>query len=426
MNAEDALQTWSAPCVLAKFESSIKYREDLLSLACRLPDVASRIILCPLFSQRLLQQLDHSPALDTLMLMCKRAIAQQQQQRKMKLVQDSRRMGGNQEESVAVDIVTFAAEITKGLLEHSVLRLDDALAPCVTLLQQGAIATLKTRLKEKVCRFSSLSAGKGKNFSPTSPRRIVSLFTQKKAVQSYRKPLNISQTCTVPSSMAVSKRIVQDVSDKERRQLLNQLDEVHPVLQVCSRAVIKRQLKSERSLERNTSLLATKGTTLVPSWKRRRSDDTIQPFVSGEKGGDGEKLAQESDATHCQDIPNATWVTEGELVLIKGRLVHVKKDERSVVSDSKNTNSRHVKMGATAKASSESSSQTDTNTKKSIAKPSRKVGQEVPRQGRQANTSQAVPLMSKEELMEMIQNLDISVRLRQTLLIGLGVTQTSQ
>ncbi|CBH16261.1 hypothetical protein, conserved [Trypanosoma brucei gambiense DAL972] len=423
MSAEDALVPWSVSYIFKNIESDADYRNKLLAMADRLPDVASRTILCPLFSRRLIQQTERSSALHILSSMCRLAIAQQR-----RYDAEIRGESGNCEKEgkvvTAVDEVTFAAQIVGSFINTSVLDLSTAFLPFSGTQRPHHLTILASRTQEATEYFHKLCKNEGcARVAPTAVRRTFSLLPAKREPRLSRHPLPFSRRYNLPACMTALHCVAQDIRPAEQRGLLRKLDTAGPALRVHSRDTLNEKLARKRRLEKKAvpSSLSRPAPQLI---RRETSAPDAPPTPDPRCTTDqSEPLHSKPSSVPQEPIPNATWVKDGDLRVVNGKIVYF--EEKLDDSDNKNDIPIEASEIETMKTREDQSKKKKDSTKKSNRITDKNVRKDrkhnaSPKIKHNRHPQQSIPLKSREELIEMVEALDVSSRLRQTFWIGLA------
>ncbi|RNF01646.1 hypothetical protein TraAM80_06879 [Trypanosoma rangeli] len=426
MNAEDALIPWSAQRILPCLDLNPEYRADLLATASRLPDVASRTLLCPLFSHRLLHQFTHSSAFGTLSLMCSHALTHQR--RHEEETRGSSWNGDKNSGSGTEDEVTFAATITSSVLENSMMNLEAALVPLIGDSQEHLLTTLKKRLRGAEQNVFGVNFhDEGKPFMPA--RKRISLVPQGKTMEKARGQVTLPYRHILSRAMASETNVAQSASIYDRRELLGRLGDTPVPFQVRSREEVRQQLRGQKALETSMTVVLPDHVVPLPLWKRRRKE--MEENTEQETSAVPPTAVTSSTSNSAQEpFVNATWVKEGELILVNGRLVHrdTRKQSESGAKEEKTSdlaterevgpmeNSESAKSGKKKKSTAESAQKKRTPKDGCGSSTSPRIG---------TVSAQGVPLKSREELLVLVRSLQVSDVLRAAFLIGLNDNETS-
>nr|CCC52046.1 conserved hypothetical protein [Trypanosoma vivax Y486] len=421
MNTEHALLPWSSSRILANFEAGSECSIELLRLAGSLPDVASRAILSPFFSHRTLQQIGQSPALSTLTYMCDKALAQQRIcDKELHNAMSSSR--SNSEVAMAVEEVTFSANVTSSLLMDSVVNFNSAIAPLLNSSDCHLQRTLLKRLTAIAeCSFAVGSFGCDGGVLPTSgPRRTLSL-SRRKPLGTYPESISSFHSYCIPASMVCATRVMHDITDTERRDFMKWLGAAPPLIKVRSRDSVKSQQMNQKAMEaRMTIVPSVRAVTL----KRRRADYSQE--VSHVESADDLPRAVLPEAMPSTPEPpqDVTWVTEGELFLVNGRVVHRevkspagKSLKRGKTEDAKTEGSSSSKMASESTVKQGVDTGTECTSGANVAKA---TGDCAPSTSHASTHHKTVPLKTREEIIELLSALSISNVLRDALLVGLN------
>lgn len=422
MNAGEAQIPWSAPHIFFCLESNPEYRIDLLGIASRLPDVASRTLLCPFFSYRSLNQLAFSPCLGTLSLMCKHSMAQQ---KRYELEATSNEFGEEKDNSAGIaDDVTFAAKLTKSLLERSAVKLGDALLSVFCDFHGRLFPFLCERLRVSAQDFLGDRSHDIKTMNTSRNISIVSQLTSKNG----RERTNLSLQHFFPMSLASKTKVACDLGIFERTELLSRLGNLPVLFQARSRDEVKQQLNVQKVSGSNMTVVPPKH-VFFPSWKRetRHSEE-----ITETKSVDGSPTASPTTITPPLEpqeglLSNVTWVKDGELALVNGRIVHREVKNSVQIEERKRRKTCSAKMEDTVEKTvsfeplvSEGKKKQNTEhvQKKKVFREERDVSLYT------ANSSvistQSLPLLSRDEVLALVNNLQISDHLREAFLIGLN------
>ncbi|RNF03524.1 uncharacterized protein Tco025E_08167 [Trypanosoma conorhini] len=423
MNAEDALLPWSAQRILSCIEIKLEYRAELLATASRLPDVAARTLLCPLFSHRLLHQFTHSSAFGIISSMCNHALTLQQRQEEE--TRGGSWNGDTHSRNGTEDEVTFAARITSNVLENSTVNLEAALLPLIANSQGHLLTTLKKRLHE--AEESSFVVNSYEECKPSMPaRRRLTLVPQRKKMERAREQMNLPYRYIFSAAMASVTNVARGASVHDRRELLLRLGDTPVPFQVRSREEVRQQLRGQKALETSMTVVLPEHAHAVPlpPWKRQRTEaeeitdkeiPTVQPTA-----------ASSTTSSFSQaSLVNATWVKEGELVLVNGRLVHrdaKKQVENGIREEKTSTLATEEELGSVDTSESTISGKKKDLTEKYARKkrmPNAEHGSSNSVKVGTVNT-QGVPLKSREELLALVRSLQVSDVLRAAFLIGLN------
>ncbi|KAH9578460.1 hypothetical protein LSM04_009414 [Trypanosoma melophagium] len=426
MIAEDAVLPWSSSRILRSFESSPELRAGLLSLANCYSNVASRTILCPLFSHRSLQQLSFSPALGTFSSMCNHALAQQQRY-ETEVGSEVSAADVSKNRGVA-DEVTFAAVVTGSYLEESTVNLGAALLPLIGSSHGHLLSTLKKRLQ----LVAQCSLGIGKNeeeMTASSVRKTITLLPHKKTEEKNTRGTFFCRNSVFPETMTCTTNVASVLSTSERRELLKRLGDVPLPFQVRSREELKQEQMNQKAFEASLTVVLTEPVGLLPPWKRRKTD--VEEKIVTESIPDSETVVRPISLPNLPKPPsNATWVKDGELVLVNGRLVHREtkrpaegtiKKEKEAVSKSEKEKENSTTIFESNGCSKQKRITADSARKKKTTKEDRETSSSTTKIT--AVSTQNVPLKTRNEIVALVNELNISDTLREALLIGLNVDE---
>ncbi|EKF32534.1 hypothetical protein MOQ_003608 [Trypanosoma cruzi marinkellei] len=424
MNAENALVPWSAQQIFPCLEVSVEYRADLLATASRLPDVASRTLLCPLFHHRLLHQFAQSSVFGVLSSMCSHALTQQ---RLHEETSGNGFNGGKNNGYATEDEVKFAATVTSSLLEDSMINLDAALLPIIGNSQGHLVTILKKRLRETEENSLGVKYHEKSTLSMSTQKRIT-FVTRKRRMEKVRDQVNLPRRHIFSKGMASLTNVVQSAGFCERRELLGKLGDSPVPFQVRSREEVRQQLRGQKAFETSMTVVLSDHGVPLPLWKRRRNE--VEEITENE-GFTAPPTATSSTALDSpqESFVNATWVREGELLLVNGCLVHRDK-KRMVEPSAKKEKTCALERGEIG--SMETSETTSSVKKKTTAESERKKRTANVARGSFASgrigtvNTQGVPLMSREEILALVNSLQISDALRAAFLIGLNGDDNSK
>ncbi|KEG15291.1 hypothetical protein DQ04_00121230 [Trypanosoma grayi] len=422
MNAEDALHPWSVSRVFRSLESRRENRADLLTVASSIPDVASRTMLSPLFSHRSIHQFGHSPAFGTISSMCNHALTQQR--RYEEEIRSDACVNGQGSSGGADHEVTFAATITSSWLEKTTVSLGAALLPLIGKSQEHLLTALKKRLCD-IVQCSSSTSISDKNSPYTSIRKTTTILNRKRAAERVEKGMTLPQRYVLPVGMTSPTNVARNVSANECRELLSQLKNTPVPFQVRSRDEVKLQQSKQKALEASMTVVLPEHVVPLPPWKRRKTD--LEDTAEAENLADPPVPLLSAEPVCPQEtLQDATWVKEGELVLVNGRLVY---------REGKKPREGPPKKDKTATPKLDDALNRTTTSKTSAVSKKRKASVDSPRKRKYTKqqssvyaspskfnvvSTQNVPLKTREELLTLVNALQISDVLRGAFLIGLN------
>ncbi|RNF16325.1 hypothetical protein TcG_06468 [Trypanosoma cruzi] len=424
MNAENALAPWSVQQIFPSLEASVKYRADLLTTASRLPDVASRTLLCPLFHHRLLHHFAQSSVFGVLSSMCSHALTQQ------RLHEEATGNGFNGAKNngyATEDEVNFAATVTSSLLEDSMINLDAALLPIIGNSQGHLLTILRKRLRETEESSIGVKFHEKSTLSISTQKKIT-FVPRRKTMEKVLDQANLPRRHIFSKKMASLTNVAQSTGACERRELLGNLGDTPVPFQVRSREEVRQQLRGQKAFETSMTVVLSDHAVPLPLWKRRRNE--VGENTENE-GFTSPPTAASSTALNSpqESFVNATWVKEGELLLVNGCLIH--RDTKKIVESS----AKKEKIFALERGEIGSMETPETTTsvkKKTTAESERKKRTAKVARGSFASgrigtvNTQGVPLMSREEILALVNSLQISDALRAAFLIGLNGDDNSK